>query len=313
MKKVNWQQKHLLGLKDLTAEEITTILDTAKSFREISERAIKKVPTLRGKTICNFFFEPSTRTRASFEIAEKRLSADTLNFGSSSSSLVKGETLKDTARNIEALKVDMIVIRHSSTGIPHQLAQYVNASIINAGDGINEHPTQALLDMFTLKEKKGSINGLNVSIIGDILHSRVARSNVWGLTKLGAHVTVCGPKTLMPEKIEKLGVRVTHSVEDAVTDADAVILLRIQRERQNETFFPTIREYSRTFQVNSAILAHAKKDVVIMHPGPINRGVELTDDVADSEHSVILNQVTNGIAVRMAVLFLVSGVKKEIT
>lgn len=313
MKSLQWSKKHLLGLKDLSAEEIAIILDTAKSFVEVSERAIKKVPTLRGKTICNFFFEPSTRTRASFEIAEKRLSADTLNFAGSSSSLVKGESIKDTARNIEALKIDMIVIRHSSSGVPHQIAQYVDSRIINAGDGINEHPTQALLDMFTLREKKGTLKGLNVSIVGDILHSRVARSNIWGLTKMGANVTVCGPKTLIPMNIKELGVRLTHSIEKAVEGADAINLLRIQRERQNETFFPTLREYSRTFQVNSLVLKKAKKDVTIMHPGPINRGIELSDDVADCSQSVILNQVTNGIAVRMAVLYLLSGIKQELT
>jgi len=310
MHTVNWTQKHLLGLKDLSGEEIITILDTAKSFVEISERAIKKVPTLRGKTICNFFFEPSTRTRSSFEIAEKRLSADTLNMAGASSSLVKGETVKDTARNVEALKVDMIVIRHSSSGIPHQLCQYVDASIINAGDGINEHPTQALLDMFTLREKVGDLKGRKVSIIGDIRHSRVARSNIWGLTKVGAEVTVCAPKTLIPRGIEELGVRVTSNIDEAVEGADAVNLLRIQKERQNEVFFPSIREYARMFQLNSTVLKKAKKDIVIMHPGPINRGVELADDVADCENSVILNQVTNGIAVRMAVLFLLSGVKE---
>jgi aspartate carbamoyltransferase catalytic subunit len=303
-----WKQKHLLGLKDLSAEEILTILDTAESFVEISERAIKKVPTLRGKTICNFFFEPSTRTRSSFEIAEKRLSADTLNIAGSSSSLVKGETVKDTARNIEALKVDMIVIRHSSTGVPHQLSRYVDASIINAGDGINEHPTQALLDMFTLRQKKGHLKDLKVSIIGDIRHSRVARSNIWGLTKLGAQVTVCGPKTLMPLGIEALGVRVTHNIHEALEGADAVNLLRIQRERQDDVFLPSLREYARTFQLNKEVLKKAHKDIVIMHPGPINRGVELADDVADCANSVILEQVTNGIAVRMAVLYLLSGV-----
>ena len=313
MKTKKWTKRHLLGLKDLTAEEITTILDTAKSFVEISERAIKKVPTLRGKTVCNFFFEPSTRTRASFEIAEKRLSADTLNFAGSSSSLVKGESIKDMARNIEALKVDMIVIRHSSAGIPHQLARYVNASIINAGDGINEHPTQALLDMFTLLSVKGTLKGLNVSFIGDILHSRVARSNIWGLTKLGAQVTICGPRTLLPPDAEQFGIRVTNNVYEAVEGADSLTLLRIQLERQDEKLFPTIREYSRTFQVNREVLTCAKKDVIIMHPGPINRGVELADDIADSEHSVILNQVTNGIAVRMAVLYLLSGIKHDLT
>ena len=312
MAKTKWKQKHLLGLKDLTAQEITTILDTAKSFVEISERAIKKVPTLRGKTVCNFFFEPSTRTRASFEIAEKRLSADSLNFAGSSSSLVKGESIKDTARNIEALKVDMIVIRHSSSGVPHQLAHYVNAGIINAGDGINEHPTQALLDMFTLREKKGTLKGVKVSFIGDILHSRVARSNIWGLTKLGADITICGPRTLIPCDVEKLGVRVTNNLMEAIDGADALNLLRIQFERQSEIFFPSIREYRQTFQVNKEILKKAKKDVIIMHPGPINRDVELANDVADGKHSVILDQVTNGIAVRMAVLYLLSGAKQQL-
>ena len=309
MKKKKWTNKHLLGLKDLSAGEITTILETAHSMVEISERAIKKVPTLRGKTVCNFFFEPSTRTRASFEIAEKRLSADTLNFASASSSLTKGESIKDTARNIEALKVDMLVIRHSSSGVPHQLTKYIDASIINAGDGINEHPTQALLDMFTLLRLKGTLEGLKITFVGDILHSRVFRSNFWGLSKLGAKITVCGPRTMLPVGLEEMGVRVTNDIREAVHDADSVTLLRIQRERQHEVLLPSIREYSRTFQLNREVLKHAKKDVIIMHPGPINRGVELPDDVADSDHSVILNQVTNGIAVRMAVLYLLSGVK----
>jgi len=312
MKKNNWKHKHLLGLKDLTREDITMVLDTAKSFVEISERKIKKVPTLRGRTVCNFFFEPSTRTKASFELAEKRLSADSLSIASSSSSLVKGETVKDTARNIEALKVDMIVIRHSASGIAHQLSKYVNASIINAGDGINEHPTQALLDMFTLRQKKGKLEGLKVSLIGDIRHSRVVRSNIWGLTKFGVKVTLCAPKTLIPKGIESFGVNVTSDINEAVCDADAVMLLRIQKERQNEVFFPSIREYSKTFQLNSNILKNAKRDVIIMHPGPINRGVELANDVADSANSVILEQVTNGIAVRMAVLYLLSGVNSNL-
>ena len=312
MKKNNWKHKHLLGLKDLTREDITMVLDTAKSFVEISERKIKKVPTLRGRTVCNFFFEPSTRTKASFELAEKRLSADSLSIASSSSSLVKGETVKDTARNIEALKVDMIVIRHSASGIAHQLSKYVNASIINAGDGINEHPTQALLDMFTLRQKKGKLEGLKVSLIGDIRHSRVVRSNIWGLTKFGVKVMLCAPKTLIPKGIESFGVNVTSDINEAVCDADAVMLLRIQKERQNEVFFPSIREYSKTFQLNSNILKNAKRDVIIMHPGPINRGVELANDVADSANSVILEQVTNGIAVRMAVLYLLSGVNSNL-
>jgi len=310
MTKKIWTQKHLLGLKDLSADEITMILDTATSFKEVSTRAVKKVPTLRGKTVCNFFFEPSTRTRASFEIAEKRLSADTLNMAGGSSSLVKGESLKDTARNIEALKVDMMVVRHGSSGLPHRLSKYVDASIINAGDGINEHPTQALLDMFTLRSHKGSLKGLKVAIIGDILHSRVVRSNMWGLTKLGAHVTVCGPKTLIPLDVARMGVHVTHDIFEAVDGADAIILLRIQMERQGEQFFPTLREYARTFQLNEDVMKQAKDDVIVMHPGPINRGVELSDDVADGKHSVVLEQVTNGIAVRMAVLYLL-GTRKD--
>lgn len=306
-----WTKKDLLGLKDLSKEEIELILETASSFVEVSERAIKKVPTLRGKTVCNFFFEPSTRTRASFELAEKRLSADTLNMAGGSSSLVKGETLKDTARNIEALKVDMMVIRHSSSGIPHQLAKYVDVNIVNAGDGINEHPTQALLDMLTIKRNNKSFKGLKVSFIGDIRHSRVVRSNVWGLTKLGAEVTVCGPQTLLPAEVSDLGVRVSSSVDEAVDGADVINLLRIQRERQSEVFFPTLREYAQCYQLNAERLKRASKDCLIMHPGPINRGVEISSDLADSANSVILDQVTNGIAVRMAVLYLLSGAKSE--
>ena len=306
---IHWTRKDLLGLKDLSREEIELILKTAESLKEVSTRSIKKVPTLRGRTVVNFFVEPSTRTRASFELAEKRLSADSLNFSGSTSSLVKGETLKDTAKNIEALQVDLIVIRHQSSGAPHRLAEYVKPGIINAGDGTNEHPTQALLDMFTLKERKGKIEGLKVTFIGDILHSRVARSNIWGLIKLGAKVTVCGPKTLIPYDIEKLGVHRTYHVEDAVKDADAINLLRIQLERQNEPFFPSLREYAKGFGINAEMLKRAKKDVLIMHPGPINRGVELTSEVADGPNSVILEQVTNGLAVRMAVLYLLSLVR----
>lgn len=305
---VPWTKKDLIGLQYTSREEIELILDTAKSFQEISERSVKKVPALQGKTIVNLFFEPSTRTRSSFELAEKRLSADIMSFsGTSSNSLSKGETLKDMARNIEALKVDIIVVRHNASGIPYRLMKYVKAGIVNAGDGINEHPTQALLDLFTLREKKGKIEGLKVVFIGDILHSRVARSNIWGLTKLGARVTICGPKTLIPVGIEHMGVTVTHNIYEAVRDADAVNLLRIQLERQNEPLFPSIREYASTFQVNADVLKHAKPDTIIMHPGPINRNVELADEVADGEQSVILNQVTNGLAVRMAVLYLVSG------
>ncbi len=304
---VSWTRKDLLGLRDMTREEIELILETAESFKEISTRPIKKVPTLRGRTVVNFFFEPSTRTRASFEIAEKRLSADTLNFSSSGSSIDKGETLLDTAKNIEALKVDLIVMRHPASGAPHRLAKFVKPGIINAGDGTNEHPTQALLDMLTLKEKKGRIEGLHVVFVGDILHSRVARSNIWGLTKLGAKITVCGPKTLLPVGIEKLGVRVSTNVDEIINEADAITLLRIQFERQQEPFFPSVREYAKTFGINRDRLKNAKKDLIIMHPGPVNRGVELADDVAKGPYSVILNQVTNGIAVRMAVLYLLSG------
>lgn len=305
---VKWTKKDLLGLKELSPQEIEIILESARSFKEILDRPVKKVPALQGKTIVNLFFEPSTRTRVSFELAEKRLSADTISMsGSSSNSLVKGETIKDMARNIEALKVGIIVVRHSITGLPHRLVKYVDAGVVNAGDGINEHPTQALLDMFTLKEKKGDIKGLNVTFIGDIKHSRVARSNIWGLTKLGAHVTVCGPKTMIPVGIEDMGVRVMTDIREAIADADAINLLRIQLERQNAPLFPSIREYAATFQINENVLKYAKDDVIIMHPGPINRNVELSDDVADSSRSVILEQVTNGLAVRMAVLYLISG------
>lgn len=301
---MKWTRKHLLGLRDLSREEIELILDTAKSFSEVSLRSIKKVPALRGKTIANLFFEPSTRTRISFELAEKRLSADTIHIAASTSSIVKGETLKDTARNIESLKVDAVVIRHPSSGAAHRLAKHIDASVINAGDGINEHPTQALLDMFTIREKKQKIAGLKVSFIGDILHSRVARSNIWGLTKLGAHVTVCAPKTLLPAAVGELGVRVTTNLKEAVKDADVINLLRIQLERQNQSFFPSIREYATAYQINADILKNAKPDVVIMHPGPVNRGIEITSDIVDGPYSVILDQVTYGLAVRMAVLYL---------
>ncbi len=303
-----WTRKDLLGLRDMSREEIELILKTAASFKEISTRPIKKVPTLRGRTVVNFFFEPSTRTRASFEIAEKRLSADSLNFSSSGSSIEKGETLLDTGKNIEALKVDLLVMRHPASGAPHRLARHIKPGIINAGDGTNEHPTQALLDMLTLKEKKGKIEGLHVAFIGDILHSRVARSNIWGLTKLGAKVTVCGPRTLLPVEIETLGVNVSTDVDEVISEADAITLLRIQLERQQEPFFPSVREYAKTFGITVDRLKKAKKDLLIMHPGPINRGVELADEVANGPHSVILDQVTNGIAVRMAVLYLLSGV-----
>lgn len=308
---VNWKRKDLLGLEELSKEEIELILETADSFKEISQRPIKKVPTLRGKTVVLFFFEPSTRTRTSFELAAKRMSADLVNIQTNASSLLKGETLKDTAKNIEAMKVDIIVIRHSSSGAPYLLARAVSSSIINAGDGSHEHPTQGLLDLFTVKEHKKKISGLNVSIIGDIMHSRVARSNIWGLTKLGAKVTVCGPATLIPPEIERLGVKVTYNVREAIEGADVINLLRIQLERQSQNLFPSLREYAMNFGLDSEKMKFAKKDVLIMHPGPINRGVEITPQVADGPYSVILEQVTNGIAVRMAVLYLVSGVKER--
>jgi aspartate carbamoyltransferase catalytic subunit len=306
-KKRSWTKKHLLGIEELSADEILLILDQAKNFKEIIERPIPKVPTLRGKTIANLFCEPSTRTRSSFELAAKRLSADTLSLATASSSFLKGETLRDTAQNLEAMKIDMIIMRHGCAGAPYFLSQHVKAAVINAGDGAHEHPTQALLDALTIREKLGKIEGLNVSIIGDIAHSRVARSNIWALTKLGAKVTVCGPKTMMPVEIEKMGARVTYNIKDAVEGADVLNVLRIQLERQKKPVFPSIREYIRCYGINSTILEkYGKKNIIIMHPGPINRGVELTQDVADGKYSVILNQVTNGVAVRMAVLFLLS-------
>ncbi|MFC1808390.1 aspartate carbamoyltransferase catalytic subunit [Candidatus Omnitrophota bacterium] len=311
MAKTKWIRKNLLGLEELNRDEIELILDTAISFKEISERPIRKVPALRGKTIVMFFVEPSTRTRMSFELAAKRLSADTVNISASTSSLLKGETLKDTAKNIEAMRVDALIMRHSSAGAPHLLTEILKPCIINAGDGSHEHPTQALLDIFTIKEKKNKIEGLNVSIVGDILHSRVARSNIWGLTKLGANVTVCGPATLLPPHIDKLGVRVTTDIREAIKGADVLNVLRIQLERQKAKFFPSIREYREDFGIDLEKLKDAKKDILIMHPGPINRGVELTPEVADGPYSVILEQVTNGIAVRMAVLFLLLGTSHE--
>lgn len=304
-----WTRKDLLGLEDLTVDEIGLILDTAKSFKEVSTRKVKKVPTLRGKTVVSLFFEPSTRTRISFELAAKRLSADTIGITASSSSVQKGETLKDTAKNIEAMNVDIVIIRHSTPGAPHMLANALEPSVINAGDGAHEHPTQALLDLFTIREKKGKIENLKVSIIGDIAHSRVARSNIWGLKKMGADVTVCGPSTLMPVEIERMGVKVTSDLDKAIEGADVLNVLRIQLERQKKGLFPSIREYVNLFGINLERLKKAKGDVLIMHPGPVNRGVELTPDVADGPYSVILEQVANGIAVRMAVLFLVTGGK----
>jgi len=304
---MTWNRKHLLDIESLNAEEIITVLDTAQTFKAVGERAIKKVPALRGKTVVNLFIEPSTRTRISFELAALRLTADVINFTAEASSLKKGETLKDTARNLEALNADIIIIRHSAAGAAHFLSRFLNASVINAGDGAHEHPTQALLDTFTIREKKGRIEGLKVTILGDILYSRVARSNIWALTKLGARVTLCGPATLVPRVFEQMGCRVTHNVDDAVADADIINLLRIQHERQRKTMFPSINEYTNLFGLNKVRLARTKPDVLIMHPGPINRGVEIDSEIADCGRSVILEQVTNGLAVRMAVLFLVNG------
>lgn len=307
-----WSRRHLLDLQGLSRQEIEVILETAKSFREVSAREVKKVPALRGKTIVSLFFEPSTRTRASFELAAKRLSADTINIAASSSSLKKGETIVDTARNIEAMNVDLIIVRHGSAGVPHALAKHCKASIVNAGDGCRSHPTQGLLDMFTIKEKLGKIEGLKVGIVGDILHSRVARSNIFGLTKMGAEVTLCGPSTLMPIGIEKLGVTVTHRLDDVIESCDVLMLLRLQQERQQDKFLPSIREYAKHFGVNKDKLSKAKKNVLIMHPGPTNRGIELSAEVADGEYSVILDQVTNGVAIRMAVLYLLLGAKEPV-
>jgi aspartate carbamoyltransferase catalytic subunit len=304
-----WTKKHLLDIESLTAEEITTVLDTARSFKAVGERAIKKVPALRGKTVVNLFVEPSTRTRTSFELAATRLSADIVNFSTEASSFKKGETLKDTALNLQALNADFIIIRHSASGAPHFLSRVLNAHVINAGDGAHEHPTQAFLDCFTIREKKGRIAGLNVTILGDILYSRVARSDIWALTKLGAKVTLCGPATLVPKTFEQMGCRVTHDVDEAIRDADIINLLRIQHERQRKTMFPSIGEYTQLFGLTKARFAKIKPDALIMHPGPINRGVEIDSEIADCGRSVILEQVTNGLAVRMAVLFLVNGGK----
>ena len=306
---MSWHRKHLLDIESLTAEEITTVLDTARAFKAVGERAIKKVPALRGRTVVNLFVEPSTRTRISFELSEQRLSADIINFTAEASSLKKGETLKDTAKNLEALNADFIIIRHSAAGAPHFLARVMDAHIINAGDGAHEHPTQALLDAFTIRERKGKIEGLNVTILGDILFSRVARSNIWALTKLGAKVTLCGPSTLVPRTFEAMGCHVTHDVDEALRDADIIHLLRIQHERQRKAMFPSINEYTQLFGLNKARLDKTKPDALIMHPGPVNRGVEIDSDIADSGRSLILEQVTNGIAVRMAALFLVNGGK----
>ncbi len=303
--------KHLLGIKDLTPGDIDLILRTADNFKDVLQRPIKKVPTLRDTTIVNLFYENSTRTRISFELAEKRLSADTINFTASGSSVSKGETLIDTVNNILAMKVDMVVMRHSASGAPHFLAQHINASIVNAGDGINEHPTQALLDAFSIREKLGGLEGKKVALFGDIMHSRVALSNIYLLTKMGAEVIVCGPPTLIPKHIERLGVKVSYDVRKTLAWCDVANVLRIQLERQNKPLFSTLREYSLYYGINKEMLDSLKKEVVIMHPGPINRGVELNSDVADSKNSIILDQVQNGVAVRMAVLYLLAGKKEE--
>jgi aspartate carbamoyltransferase catalytic subunit len=300
-------KKDLLGIADLSSDEINLILDTAEAMREIGQRPIKKVPTLRGKTVVNLFFEPSTRTRTSFEIAEKRLSADTLNIAVATSSVLKGETLADTAMNIEAMAPDIIVLRHASSGACHLLARICKSRIINAGDGMHEHPTQALLDAFTIREHKKRIEGLKVAVVGDLLHSRVLRSNVLLLTKLGADVWLSGPPTMVPTGIQRLGVRVSTSVDEAVEDADVIMMLRIQQERLQGAFFPSIREYFTVFGMTVERVKRARPDVIIMHPGPMNRGVEIASDVADGPYSVILEQVANGVAVRMAVLYLLAG------
>jgi aspartate carbamoyltransferase catalytic subunit len=306
---MNLKRKDLLGIQDLTVEEINLVLETAESFKEVTGREIKKVPTLRGKTVVNLFFEPSTRTRTSFELAAKRLSADVINFAASTSSVVKGETLLDTARNIEAMQADFIVLRHPEAGAPNILARLLRASVINAGDGGHEHPTQALLDLYTLREKKRAFKGLRLAIVGDIAHSRVARSNIYALVKLGAEVRVAGPPTMMPQEIERLGVTVFHNLDEALRGMDVIMMLRLQVERQGIALFPSIREYSRLYCLTPERMKLACPDVLVMHPGPINRGVEIAPEVADSVSSVILDQVTNGVAVRMAVLYLLSGTK----
>lgn len=308
---MSWTSPHLLDIESLTADEILYILDTAREFKAVGQRSIKKSPVLRGKTVVNLFAEPSTRTRISFELAATRLSADIVNFTTEASSLRKGETLKDTALNLEALKADIFIVRHEACGAAHFLARFLKGSVINAGDGAHGHPTQALLDVFTIQEHKGSFKGLNVTILGDILYSRVARSNIWALLKLGASVTLCGPSTLVPKVFEKMGCRVTYDIDDAIASADVINLLRIQHERQRATMFPGINEYAKLFSLNHERLAKTRPDALIMHPGPVNRGVEIASDIADSDRSVILDQVTNGLAVRMAVLYLVNQANKR--
>ncbi|HEY0512717.1 MAG TPA: aspartate carbamoyltransferase catalytic subunit [Thermoanaerobaculia bacterium] len=308
---IRWRRKDLLGIAELSPAEIELILDTAESFSEVGERPIKKVPALRGKTVINLFFEASTRTRSSFEIAEKRMSADNINFSTSGSALEKGETLIDTALNLQAMAPDLVVIRHGHPGVPHMLAKRIQAGVINAGDGAHEHPTQALLDAYTIRRHKGTLGGLRVAIIGDIEHSRVVRSNVHLLRKMGAEVTLGGPRTLMPVELERMGVRVAYTLEDAIRDADVIMMLRVQLERQGKMSFPSVKEYFQLFGLTTERLKAAKDDVIIMHPGPMNRGVEIASELADGPYSVILEQVTHGVSVRMAVLYLLSGVHEE--
>jgi aspartate carbamoyltransferase catalytic subunit len=304
---MTWNHKDLLGIRDLTREEVLLLLDTADSFKEVSRRDIKKVPTLRGKTSITLFYEPSTRTRVSFEIAAKRLSADTVNISTSTSSVTKGETLKDMGQNLQAMRPDFIIIRHSMPGAPLMLSRILDAAVINAGDGAHEHPTQALLDLLTMREEKGTIDGLKIAIVGDIAHSRVARSNIFALKKFDTEITCCGPTTMLPPYLDKLGVRVECSLGKAVADKDVIMMLRIQKERGGTSFIPSIREYSSLYCLTEDHVNKAKKDVIIMHPGPMNRGVEISDQVADGPYSVILDQVENGVAVRMGVLYLLSG------
>ncbi len=303
--------KNLLGTQDLKKEEILSILDTADSFKEISTRSIKKVPTLRGRTIINMFFEPSTRTRTSFEIAGKRLSADVINISSGTSSIVKGESLIDTVKNLEAMKSDILVIRHGSAGAPHLVSKYLKVSVINAGDGAHEHPTQALLDLFTIREHKKQLGGLKVAIVGDVAHSRVARSNIYAMKSLGMGITVVGPPTMIPKGIEKMGVKIDYDLTRAIRDVDVIMMLRVQLERQNQKLFPSLREYSNLYGLTRSKLNQARPDVLIIHPGPVNRGIEISSDVQSSSHSLILNQVTNGVAIRMALMYLLLGENDE--
>lgn len=306
---MKWQRKDLVGLEELTREEIELILQTARTFKEVSTRAVKKVPALRGKTVVNLFFEPSTRTKTSFELAAKRLSADVLSFEVATSSVSKGETIVDTARNIEAMKVDCFIVRHSISGAPYLISRSVQAGVINAGDGCHEHPTQALLDLFTVQERFNRVKNIRISIIGDVYHSRVARSNIWGFSKLGARVTVCGPPPLIPREVENMGARVTYRLDEAIKNADVVYLLRLQKERQRENFLPSLQEYSTLYGLKDFPWSGPGPGFVLMHPGPMNRGVEIRSEVAEKDNSLILEQVTNGIAVRMAVLYLTIGKK----